>query len=97
MRPTIAWITRAVKLTWVVVIVIKCQFCIEGGLSTVTEMKCIKLQLSSIYQSPEDGSPMDDVVTLLDVKFVDGYTIILLIKNEGILPRSLPFQNMYAN
>lgn len=65
-------------------IIARCQFSVEGGLSTITKITCIKLYLSSIYNLPvEDHTLNTDGVTLLDIAFVDDEALILLIKNEG--------------
>lgn len=65
-------------------IIARCQFSVEGGLSTITKITCIKLHLSSIYNlSVEDRTLNTDGITLLDIAFVDDEALILLIKNEG--------------
>lgn len=66
------------------VIIARCQFSVEGGLSTITKITCIKLQLSSIYTlSVEDHILNTDGISLLDIAFVDDEALILLIKNES--------------
>ncbi|KAI5801561.1 anaphase-promoting complex, cyclosome, subunit 4-domain-containing protein [Peziza echinospora] len=71
-------------------VLVKCQYAMEGGLSSIVNIDCIKLSISSIYDidtSSEEGE-MDigdkkpKNITLLDVHFVDNEALILLVQNE---------------
>ncbi|KAF8419687.1 anaphase-promoting complex, cyclosome, subunit 4-domain-containing protein [Tirmania nivea] len=59
----------------------KCDFNVEGGLSTIAKIQCVKVRLSSIYKT-SDEDDASNIISLLDLKFVDNESIILLIENE---------------
>ncbi|RPB22550.1 hypothetical protein L211DRAFT_850575 [Terfezia boudieri ATCC MYA-4762] len=55
---------------------------VEGGLSTIVKIQCVKIQclklrLSSICQTSEEDDACNNI-SLLDFKFVDNESIILL-------------------
>ena len=59
----------------------------EGGLSTITKITCIKLHLLPTYTlAVEDHVLNADGISLLDIAFVDDDALILLIKNESKVP-----------
>ena len=67
-------------------ILAKCDFNVEGGLSTIVKIQCVKLRLSSICQIPDGDGDEDDAsnnISLLDLKFVDNESIILLIESKS--------------
>lgn len=58
----------------------KCDFNVEGGLSTIVKIQCVKLRLSSICRTSEEDDACNNI-SLLDFKFVDNESIILLVEN----------------
>jgi len=71
----------SVSLQKSIVVVAKCDFNIEGGLSTIVKIQCVKLRLSSICQTSDEDDASN--ISLLDLKFVDNESIILLIENDS--------------
>jgi len=84
------------------VVLVKCQYAMEGGLSSIVNIDCIKLSISSIYDHDtpteegemEIGDKKPKNITLLDVQFVDNEALILLVQNEGKLYHT-PFSPLY--
>ena len=63
-------------------VLVKCDFNVEGGLSTIIKVQCVKLRLSSICQISDEDDTSNNI-SLLDLKFVDNECIILLIESES--------------
>jgi len=63
------------------VVLAKCDLSVEGGLSTVVKLQCVKLRLPSICQTSDEDDASN--ISLLDLKFVDNESIILLVENES--------------
>lgn len=62
----------------------RCEFSVEGGLSTIISIQCVKLRLSSACKSSKDeDAENNDEVSLVDLEYVDEEALILLIKNES--------------